>query len=62
MEWDDKKTGKHEKICGMHTYPPQTISAHRMEADFRKGDRHWAVELHISEAGATGQAIHLDVS
>ena len=34
MEWDDKKTEKHEKICGMYTYPPQTVSAHRMEAYF----------------------------
>ena len=23
MEWDDKKTGKHEKIRGMYTYPPK---------------------------------------
>ena len=36
MEWDDKKAGKHEKIHGMHTDPPQIVSAHRMEADFRK--------------------------
>ena len=32
-----------------------------MEADFRKGDIEWAVELRVSEAGSTGQAIHLDV-
>ena len=25
MEWDDKNTGNHEKICEMHTYPPQTV-------------------------------------
>ena len=36
MECDDKKTGKHEKIYRMHTYPPQTVSAHWMEADLRK--------------------------
>ena len=28
MEWDDEKTGRHEKIQGQHTYPPQTVSAH----------------------------------
>ena len=38
MEWDDEKTGRHEKIRGQHTYSPQTVSAHRMEAVFRKGD------------------------
>ena len=48
-------------IWGMHTYPPQTISAHRMEADFHKGDIKWAVELRVSEAGSTGQAVHPDV-
>ena len=34
MEWDDEKTRRHEKIRGQHTYPPQTVSAHRMEAVF----------------------------
>ena len=28
MEWTDKKTERHENIWGMHTYPPQTVSAH----------------------------------
>ena len=45
MEWDDEKTGRHEKIWGQHTYPPQTVSAHQMEAVFRKGDVEWVVEL-----------------
>ncbi len=54
MEWDDEKTGRHEKIRGQHTYPPQTVSAHWMEAVFRKGDVEWAVELRASEAGTTG--------
>ena len=49
MEWDDKKIGKHEKIRGMQNYPPQTILAHRMEADFWKGDIEWAVELWASK-------------
>lgn len=61
MDWTDKKTGRHENIQGMHTYPPQTILAHQMEVDFRKGDIEWAVELRVSEAGSTGQAIHPDV-
>ena len=45
----------------MHTYPPQTVSAHRMEADFRKGDIEWAVELRASEAETTSQAVHPDI-
>eukprot|EP00253_Pinus_taeda_P003924 PITA_03924 len=45
MEWDDEKTGRHEKIRGQHTYPPQTVSVHRMGAVFWKGDIEWAVEL-----------------
>ena len=32
-----------------------------MEADFRKGDIEWAVELWASEAGTTGQAVHPDI-
>eukprot|EP00253_Pinus_taeda_P009721 PITA_09721 len=61
MEWDDEKTGRHEKIRGQHTYPPQTVLAHRMEAVFRKGDMEWAVELRASEAGTTGQTIHPEI-
>ena len=34
MEWDDEKTGRHEKIRGQHTYPPQTILDHRMQVVF----------------------------
>ena len=45
----------------MHTYPPQTVSAHRMELDFRKGDIEWAVELRASETGTTKQTVHLDI-
>ena len=33
MEWTEKGSGKHQKIKGIHTYPPQIVSAHRMEAD-----------------------------
>ena len=54
MEWMDKKSGKHVMIWGMHTYPMQTVSAHQMEAEFQKGDIEWAMELFISEPGATG--------
>ena len=53
MEWDDEKTGRHEKIQGHHTYLPQTVSAHMMEAIFQKGDIEWALELCASEAGTT---------
>eukprot|EP00253_Pinus_taeda_P005685 PITA_05685 len=31
IEWEDEKTGRHEKMRGQHTYPPQTVLAHRME-------------------------------
>ena len=55
MEWDDKK------IRRMHTYPPQTVSAHQMEADFRKGDTEWAVELWASEVETTGREVHPDI-
>eukprot|EP00253_Pinus_taeda_P022227 PITA_22227 len=61
MEWDDEKTGRHEKIQGQHTYLPQTISAHRMEAVFQKGDVEWVVELRASEAGTTGQTMHPEI-
>jgi len=61
MEWDDEKTGRHEKIRGQHTYPPQTVSVHRMEAVFRKGDVEWAMELRASKAGATGRTVHPEI-
>eukprot|EP00253_Pinus_taeda_P001460 PITA_01460 len=61
MEWDDEKTRRPERIRGQHTYPPQTVSAHRMEAVFRKGDIEWAVELRASEAGTTGQTMHPEI-
>eukprot|EP00253_Pinus_taeda_P017847 PITA_17847 len=61
MEWEDQKTGRHEKIRGQHTYPPQTVSAHRMEAVFRKGDVEWAMELRASNAGTTGQTVHPEI-
>eukprot|EP00253_Pinus_taeda_P027576 PITA_27576 len=61
MEWDDEKTGRHEKIRGQHTYPPQTVSAHRMEAVLQKGHIECAVELRASEAGTTGQTVHPEI-
>ena len=61
MEWDDEKTGRHEKIRGQHTYSPQTVSAHRMEAVFQKGDIEWVVELRVSEAGTIGQTVHPEI-
>eukprot|EP00253_Pinus_taeda_P036497 PITA_36497 len=53
--------GKHEKIRGQHTYLPQTMLAHRMEAVFRKGDIEWAVELRGSDAGTTRQTVHPEI-
>ena len=61
MEWDDEKTRRHEKIRGQHTYLPQTVSAHQMEAVFRKGYIEWAVELRASEVGTTGQMVDLEI-
>eukprot|EP00253_Pinus_taeda_P004243 PITA_04243 len=61
MEWDNEKTGRHEKIRGQHTYLPQTVSAHRMEAVFRKGDVEWMVELRASEVGTTRQMVHPEI-
>ena len=61
MEWDDEKTGRHEKIRGQHTYPPQTVSAHRMEAVVQKGDIEWAVKLRASEAGTTRRTVHPEI-
>ena len=43
--------GKLVMLRGMHSYPPQTVSVHKMKADFRHGDIEWVVELRISEAG-----------
>ena len=45
----------------MHTYPPQTVSAHQMEADFWKGDIEWVVELRASKAETIVQAVHPDI-
>eukprot|EP00253_Pinus_taeda_P033610 PITA_33610 len=61
MEWNDEKTGRHEKIRGQRTYPPQTVSTHRMEVVFWKGDIEWAVELRASEARTTGQTVHPEI-
>ena len=61
MEWDDEKTGKHEKIRGQRTYPPQIVSTHWMEAVFRKGDVEWAVELRASKARTTRQIVHPEI-
>lgn len=48
-------------LRGMHSYPPQTVSAHRMEADLRHGDIEWAVDLRISEAGGQPRAQYPDI-
>ena len=61
MEWTGGKDGQYQKIKGMNTYPPQVVSAHRMEEDLRKGDVEWAVELHISEVRGKDSPVHPDV-
>ena len=54
MELTEKENGKHQKIKGIHTYPPQVVSAHKMEVYLCRGDIEWAVELHLFEAGGKG--------
>lgn len=53
--------GKPVILRGMHSYPPQAVSAHRMETDLRHGDVEWAVELWISELRTKTQVKHLDI-
>lgn len=53
--------GKMVLLRGMHSYPPQTMSVHRMEANLRHGDIEWAVEFRISDAGGKPQPPHPDV-
>ena len=43
MEWIDKKSGNHQMIRGMHTYPLWEASAHNMEPDFCSGSRDTSV-------------------
>lgn len=50
MEFTDPDD-KSVVLIGMHSNPPQTVSAHRMEADLQHGDIAWAVELRVSEVG-----------
>lgn len=47
--------GKIVVLRGMQYYLPQTISAHKMEADHRHGDIALAVELRISKVGGQAQ-------
>ena len=49
-------------LRGMHSHPPQFVTANRMEADLRKGDIAWAVECRIPETatGARTQQNHPD--
>lgn len=53
--------GKPMVLRGMHSYPPQTVSAHWMEADLRHGDIAWVVELRISKAGGKTTPPHPDI-
>jgi len=53
--------GKPVVLRGMHSYPPQTILAHQMEAYLQHGDVEWTIELQISELGTQAQAIHPDI-
>jgi len=55
--WD----GKLVALRGMHSYPPQKVSAHRMEADLRHGDIAWAIALRISETEGPKKQTHPDI-
>lgn len=50
--------GKLIVLRGMHSYPHQTVSAHRMEVDLRHGAIEWDMELRISETGASTRPVH----
>ena len=50
--------GKLVVLWFMNSYPPQTVSAHKMDADLRHGGIAWAVELRISEVGGQPKPPH----
>lgn len=53
--------GKLVVLRRMHSYPPQIVSAHRIEADLRHGDIEWAMDLRILETGAPTRPMHPDI-
>ena len=53
--------GKTVLLMGMHSYPPQAVLAHRMEADLRHGDIEWAVKLRILEVGGKLKSPHPEI-
>lgn len=46
---------------GMHSYPPEKISMHKMELDLRHGDIDWVLELRILEVGGPKQQTHPNI-
>ena len=48
-------------LRGMHSYPPQIVYAHRMEANLRCDDIEWVVELRILETRGMKQQTHSDI-
>ena len=53
--------GRSVLLGGINSYSPQTVLAHRMQADQRHGDIEWAVELRIFEVGSRAKATHPDI-
>lgn len=53
--------GKLVLLRGMHSYPPQTVSTHQMEADLWHGDIERPVELRISKTRVPQQSVHPDI-
>jgi len=48
-------------LWGIHSYPPQTVSSHRMEVDLRHGDVEWVVEMRILKAGGKPKPPHPEI-
>lgn len=53
--------GKTMLLRGMTSYPPQTVSNHKMESNLRHGYIEWAMELRISEVGGNPKPPHTKI-
>ena len=62
MEWVDKKSGKHRMIGGMHIYPPQIDSAHKIEHDLRSESRDKSVHSCMQSTLDDDVSLHGEIS
>jgi len=53
--------GRMVLLRGMHSYTPQIMSTHRMEADSRHGEIEGEVKLKITKVGTQPRPVHLDI-